>query len=473
MTIFMDKMRNDQLPVVLVHDKTENLLHFSDLLKQAGISPVVTLDDNRKVLPFLKENRVATVVLDLEMPFLEGRYLLGQIKQDHPQVPVIVAGWSDVEKAIECMRLGANDYIVRPVTIDRLLASLRRTLENVLLGIRFFPAMSALTLRTPGAFTNIVTASRKMLGLFKFIEVIADSPYPVLIQGETGVGKELVARAVHMAGGDNRPFISTNVAGLDDNMFSDTLFGHKKGAFTGAEIHRKGLISQAENGTLFLDEIGDLNMSSQVKLLRLIQEKEYYTLGDDHPKKTNARVICSTNHDLNKLVEKGTFRQDLYFRLNTHMIVVPPLRERREDIPPLLEHFLDESARAMKMRVPKVPPEVFTYFSTYDFPGNVRELQTMVVSAISRYHSGTLPLERLRKVVAARSISAPTGDTSSNGQSAEGFLATIPTLKQGEEFLIRKALEKAKGNQRVAASLLGITRQALNNRLVRGKKKKS
>ena len=188
-------------------------------------------------------------------------------------------------------------------------------------------------LSKPGAFAHLVTGSRKMLALFKYVEVVAASPFPALITGETGVGKELVARAIHLAGDPSRPFVAVNVAGLDDNMFSDTLFGHKKGAFTGAESNRDGLISQAQDGTLFLDEIGDLSPISQVKLLRLIQEKEYYPLGMDQAKKTNARIICSTNYDLKQRVEKGSFRNDLYFRLNTHVISVPPLRERKEDIP--------------------------------------------------------------------------------------------------------------------------------------------
>ncbi len=436
----------------------------------AGFSPVVTLDDNHKVLPFLKDNPVASIVLDIELPGLESRFLLGQIKQEHPQVPVIAVGESDIEKAIEYMRLGANDYIARPYEMERLFTSLRRALENVLLGVRFYPNMSALALRTPGAFTHIVTSSRKMLALFKYIEVIVDSPYPVLVTGETGVGKELIARSIHLAGGADRPFVAVNVAGLDDNMFSDTLFGHRKGAFTGADIHRDGLISNAENGILFLDEIGDLNQSSQVKLLRLIQEKEYFSLGYDQPKKTNARVICSTNRNLNELVEKGTFRQDLYFRLSPHMINVPPLRERRDDIPVLLSYFLEESARAMNKKAPSMTSEILSCLSHYNFPGNVRELQSIAVSFISSFHSGTFPMDALRQMVRSKSSHTHSENRNYNQWNADLFLETTTTLKHAEEQMIRNALKKANGNQRIAASLLGITRQALNNRIRRGKK---
>ncbi|MCJ7523762.1 MAG: sigma-54 dependent transcriptional regulator [Candidatus Aminicenantes bacterium] len=472
----MDESRNDQLPIVLVDDETQVLLLYSGLLKGAGIESVITLDDSRRVLPFLRENRAAAVLTDMNMPFLGGRELLVQIRQEFPEVPVIiVTGVDDIGTAVECMRLGASDYLVKPVEKSRLISSLQRTLEIA----RLQDQVSSLTrhllsegLRNPGAFAHLVSGSRKMLALFKYVEVVADSPYPALIVGETGVGKELVARALHLAGDPNRPFVGVNVAGLDDNMFSDTLFGHKKGAFTGAEAHRDGLISQAQDGTLFLDEIGDLNPTSQVKLLRLIQEKEYYPLGIDQPKKTNARVVCSTNHDLKKLVEKGSFRNDLYFRLNTHVVVVPPLRERKDDIPMLLGHFLEESAQALRKRIPTTPVELLALLSAYSFPGNVRELQTLVADAVSRHRAGVLSLESFRKAIGSGGLNATASGPDGTGLSAEAFLANVPTLKQAEEFLIGRALEQSRGNQGIAASLLGVSRQALNKRLVREKKKK-
>ena len=473
----MDETRNDQLPIVLVDDETQVLLLYSGLLKGAGLESVVSLDDSRRVLPFLRENQVMAVLTDMSMPFLGGRDLLAQIKQEFPEVPVIiVTGMDDIGTAVECMRLGASDYLVKPVEKSRLISSLQRTLEIA----RLQNQVSSLTrhllsegLRNPGAFAHLVSGSRKMLALFKYIEVVADSPYPALIIGETGVGKELIARALHLAGDPNRPFVGVNVAGLDDNMFSDTLFGHKKGAFTGAETHRDGLISQAQDGTLFLDEIGDLNPTSQVKLLRLIQEKEYYPLGIDQPKKTNARIVCSTNHDLKQLVEKGSFRNDLYFRLNTHVIAVPPLRERKDDIPMLLGHFLEESAQTLRKRIPTTPVELLALLSAYSFPGNVRELQTLVADAVSRHRAGVLSLESFRKVIGAGALHAAASGPDTSGLSAADYLANVPTLRQAEEFLIHRALEQAKGNQGIAASLLGVSRQALNKRLVREKKKKS
>jgi DNA-binding NtrC family response regulator len=473
----MEDNRDDRLPILLIDDETQILLLHSGMLKSAGIEPIVTLDDSRRVLPFLRENRVAAMLLDLSMPFVNGRDLLAQARQEFPEVPVLmVTGVDDIGMAVDCMRLGASDYLVKPVERSRLVSSLQRTLEIA----RLQGEVSSLTrhllgdgLRRPGAFAHLVTGSRKMLALFKYAEVVAASPYPALIVGETGVGKELVARAIHLAGDPERPFVAVNVAGLDDNMFSDTLFGHKKGAFTGAESPRDGLISQAQDGTLFLDEIGDLNPTSQVKLLRLIQEKEYYPLGLDQPKKSNARIICSTNHDLRQLVDKGVFRNDLYFRLNTHVIAVPPLRERKEDIPVLLGHFLAESARDLRKRTPTPPPELFALLAAYDFPGNVRELQTLVADAVSRHRAGILSMESFRGVVGADLRQRQTASDETTGQNAEAFLAGLPTLRHAEEFLVRRALEQAKGNQGIAAQLLGITRQALNKRLLREKRKKT
>ncbi len=370
----MDDTRNDQLPILLVDDETQVLLLYSSLLKSAGIEQVVTLDDSRRVLPFLRDHRVLAVLTDLNMPFLSGRDLLAQLRQEFPEVPVlIVTGVDDIGTAVECMRLGASDYLVKPVEKSRLVSSLQRTLEIA----RLQDQVSSLT-RSPARRTACAIpapsptwspAAAKCSPCSNMSRSSPTPPIPALIFGETGVGKELVARALHLAGDPDRPFIGVNVAGLDDNMFSDTLFGHKKGAFTGAETQRDGLISQAQDGTLFLDEIGDLNPTSQVKLLRLIQEKEYYPLGIDQPKKTNARIVCSTNHDLKQLVDKGSFRKDLYFRLNTHVITVPPLRERREDIPMLLGHFLEEAAQALRKRTPTPPPELLALLSAYEFPG--------------------------------------------------------------------------------------------------------
>ncbi|MBI4682405.1 MAG: sigma 54-interacting transcriptional regulator [Nitrospirae bacterium] len=322
-------------------------------------------------------------------------------------------------------------------------------------------------LENEAAFSSIITKSKKMRAIFQYIEAVAKSQKPVFITGETGVGKELVARSVHLASGLKGEYIAVNVAGLDDTMFSDTLFGHKKGAFTGADKDREGLIVRASGGTLLLDEIGDLNKSSQVKLLRLLEERIYYPLGSDTPEKSGARIIACSNQDIQEQIEKGSFRNDLYYRLCAHHIHIPPLRERLQDIPLLLDHFIRESAGTMNKKQPVLSPELITLLSNYQFPGNVRELQAMVHDAVAQYKSGKLSLDSFKGFIKQR---RPLPQTEAmpedeNSSSLKKIFGHFPSLKEMEDHIISEAMKCCDDNQGSAASLLGITRQALNQRL--------
>jgi len=472
----MSEINLNSLPILLVDDEVHILHSFSVMLKSAGIKNIVTIDDSRKVMPFLSENRAALVVLDLSMPYISGIEILTKITHDFPEIPVIiVTATNELATAVECMKSGAYDYLLKPVEKNRFLSAIKKTLEIGYLKKEVSSLKHYLLsddLKKESAFSHIVTTNKKMQAIFKYIEVISNSPFPVLITGETGVGKELVAKAIYLSGTGYNNFTAVNVAGLDDTMFSDTLFGHKKGAFTGAESFRDGLISQASGGLLFLDEIGDLNQQSQVKLLRLLQEKEYYQLGSDLPKKTDARVIVATNRDIKSLLQEEKIRKDLYFRLSAHHIHVPPLRERVDDIHFLVEHFLEKAANALNKKKPTPPPELVTLLSTYDFPGNVRELETLIYDAVSRHESGVLSLETFKNIIKmARERSGQNlPDLTPTTRGIDQLLKSFPTLKQAEMFLIERALERAKGNQGIAASILGITRQALNKRLIRKKK---
>lgn len=476
---------NDLIPggesphIILVDDEPRALLSFSTQLKATGLTNVTTIEDSRNVMPFLEThgNRVALVVLDLAMPFVLGQDLLVEIRQQYPEIPVIImTATSELETAVECMRNGAMDYLVKPVEKNRFLSSIRRVLEIRQLKqevSRLKKHLLSDTLANPEAFAHMVTRNTKMLTIFKYIEAIAGSPQPVVITGETGVGKELTARALHYCGRTGKEFVAVNVAGLDDTMFSDTLLGHRKGAFTGADESREGLIARAAGGTVFLDEIGDLNPQSQVKLLRLIQENEYYPLGSDVPVKTNAHIIVATNRDLQQLMEQGTFRRDLYFRLCSHLIRIPPLRERKDDIPLLLEHFLQKAARALDKNIPPAPPHLNALLSSYDFPGNLRELESLVYDAVSRHKSGILAIDSFKQVIGSQ-VPHP-GESAADQAALEGnqllekVFGKFPTLKEMEDQLIEQALEKSDGNQGVAAAFLGLTRQALNKRLNRRK----
>ncbi len=326
-------------------------------------------------------------------------------------------------------------------------------------------------LENEAAFASIITRSKKMHAIFQYIEAVAKSRKPVFITGETGAGKELIARSVHLASGLEGKHIAVNVAGLDDTMFSDTLFGHKKGAFTGADKDREGLIVRASGGTLLLDEIGDMSKSSQVKLLRLLEEEIYYPLGSDAPGKSNARIIACSNQDIEKQMEEGDFRNDLYYRLCAHHIHIPPLRERLQDIPLLLNHFVEEAAHTMKLSKPLLSPELVTLLSNYQFPGNVRELQAMVHDAVAQHKSGKLSLDSFKTYIQQKRA-LPQSNILSEDEHAsplKNMFGHFPSLKEMEDHLISEAMKSAGDNQASAASLLGITRQALNQRL---KKKK-
>jgi DNA-binding NtrC family response regulator len=315
----------------------------------------------------------------------------------------------------------------------------------------------------------MVTQNPTMQALFRYVEAIARSPQPVLITGETGTGKELMARAVHRLAAPRGDFVAVNVAGLDDQVFSDTLFGHTRGAFTGADRPREGLITRAEEGTLFLDEIGDLAAVSQVKLLRLLQEGTYYPLGADRPRQSRARVVVATNRDVVQDVHAGRFRKDLYYRLRAHHVQIPPLRARRDDLPLLVTHYLTKAATAFCKPVPTAPLPLYQLLNTYAFPGNVRELEAMVFDAVARHQGGSLALQAFKEAMEAgrRLLAGEQGSTPVLPSQGVWDADALPTLQEAENALIAAALRHAAGNQGVAAGLLGVSRQALNKRLRR------
>ncbi len=462
---------NTTFTILIVDDEQHILFSSESLLRFAGFREIRTLDDSRRVLSLLEKETIDLIVLDLFMPYVSGRELLTLLSRDYPHIPVIVMTAADeVDIAVDCMKGGAFDYLVKPVENARLVSCVKRALEISSLKNQVSQLREHLLsnrIENPGAFSALVSASPKMSAIFQYCEVIATSRQPVIIIGETGTGKELIAKAIHTASGLKGKFVPVNAAGLDDNMFSDTLFGHKKGAFTGADQARAGLIAQASGGTLFLDEIGDLHEVSQVKLLRLLQEQEYYQVGSDMPLVSDARVIVATNRDLRELTATGKFRNDLYFRLCTHQVQLPPLRQRSEDIPVLLDHFLEESAQELKKKKPSYPPELVTLLSLYDFPGNVREMKALIFDAVARHGSGVLSLERFREHIGTRSAQSSSASLPVKGvvDGLRQALDRLPTVREVEEYLVDEAMKLANGNQGIAASLLGFTRQTLNKRL--------
>jgi DNA-binding NtrC family response regulator len=452
-------------PILIIDDEPAVIDALSLTLRSHGIDNLAACTDSREVMAILRATEMELVLLDLGMPHLCGEELLVEIHQEMPQVPVIVVtGTDEVSNAVECMKAGAFDYMVKAVEESRLVSGIRRAMEIRKLSRdyrRLAEGVLSPHLAHPEAFSRLITRNGLMTSLFRVIESIARSDEPILITGETGTGKGLLAAAVHAASGREGPMVEVNVAGLDDAMFSDTLFGHRKGAYTGAVEARGGLITQAGGGTLFLDEIGDLSIQSQVKLLRLLDTGEYYPLGSDLPKRAAARAVVATNRNLAVLIGEGKFRKDLYYRLSTHELRVPPLRERMDDLPLLLEHFLDEACAKLGKKKPFVPPQLVELLATHDFPGNVRELRSLVHDSVSRQSSPTLSLADL-KVALRRETPPEPGESS---QPLVAFFAKLPTLDQAAELLIQEALKRARGNQSIAAGMLGITHQALNKRL--------
>lgn len=461
-------------PILIVDDEAAILLSVDTALQMAGLNNVMTCQDSRQVMNLLGSRQIEVLLLDLTMPHIDGRELLEQINQAFPEIPVIiVTGTVEVDTAVQCMKSGAFDYVVKPVEDERLVSAVHRAMafrelkrENLALKQHILSD----TLQQPEAFAEIITRDKKMLAIFQYVESIAQTSQPVLIRGETGVGKELIARALHALSGLKGHFVAVNVAGLDDSIFSDTLFGHAKGAFTGAESERRGLIERAAGGTLFLDEIGDLSPASQVKLLRLLQENEYFPIGRDDPKRTDCRIVASTNADLWERQKSGRFRKDLNFRLGTHRIYVPPLRERLTDLPLLIEHFLAQAAGALDKKKPTAPPELIRLLKTYAFPGNVRELKTLLFDAASRNKGDILSLDVFQAQVRRfRERAGGAIGTEENGpppgEEMIRFPEKLPTLKEAAALLVAEAMKRAGGNQTIAAGMLGITQQALSKRL--------
>jgi len=458
--------------VLLVDDEESFLRSLAIALERsARITNVLRESDSRKVMDILSAEDVGLVLLDLTMPHISGEQLLPMILEEHPDTAVIVvSGVNQLETAVGCMRAGAYDYYVKTDELSRIIGGVTRAVETV--ELRRVNSELRERFLGPGprdmeAFSSIITRDKAMLSILSYLEAVAKSPRPILITGESGTGKELAAATAHALSGTGGRLVSFNVAGLDDNMFSDTLFGHVKGAFTGAAENRPGLIEQAAGGTLFMDEVGDMSQASQIKLLRVLQDKQYYPLGSDRPKEFRARVIAATNRDLEAMRAEGTFRKDLFYRLSTHHVHLPPLRQRPGDIPLLVNHFLELAAGELGKKVPAVPAELYTLLGNYSFPGNIRELRAMIHDAMSVHESRMLSLAVFRRRIGH---GQRPGDASPVTENAVGLfesLETLPTLAEASERLIDEAMRRASGNQSIASRLLGISQPALSKRLKR------
>jgi two-component system response regulator AtoC len=354
-------------------------LHRTLELKGYDVLPVQSAEH---ALDTLKSEEFDVVLTDRRLPGMDGVELVRQVKAEHPDLAVVVmTAYGTIESAVEAMRLGAEDYLVKPFEVAELFLVIRRAIE-----FQELKAANRRTLRRNQerfTFSNILAKSAGMRAVFELVRSVVDLDTTVLIHGETGVGKELLARSIHFSGPRrDRPFAAVNCAAIPGELFESELFGSRKGAFTGATEHRRGLFQMANGGTLLLDEIGEMPPHLQSKLLRAIEEKKVTSVGADRPTDIDVRFIATTNKDLQAEVERGTFRRDLFYRLSVMPIRVPPLRERLEDIPLLAEHFLEQANRRSKKNVRAIAPESLQALVRYPWPGNVRELENVMERAV-------------------------------------------------------------------------------------------
>jgi len=439
---------------VLVVDDEENIrLVLRTLLKKHGYE-VEVADGGEAALAALDSFDPDVILSDVRMPRMGGIDLLGALKaKQHPATVIVMSAYGNVDLAIEAMKAGAYDYVSKPFKPDEIVLALRKAEEREALR-RENRALKE-QLQKDNQFESILAKSREMLDIFRTVAKIADYKTTVLITGESGTGKELVARAIHARSSRGAgPFVAINCGAIPENLLESELFGHKKGAFTDANADRRGLFEEATGGTLFLDEIGELPLSLQVKLLRVLQEDTIRRLGDPKDIKVDVRIIAATHRDLTADVKAGRFREDLFYRINVLAIPIPPLRSRREDVNLLIDHFVTRNNARLGTSIRGVAPEARKLLLEYSWPGNVRELENtieraMVLAESDVLATGDLP-ERIREALDPVQV-----------QLASGELSVKKTTAAIEQILIRRALQKTKGNRTRAAEVLEISHRAL------------
>ncbi len=416
---------------------------------------IVEVDDGDQVIPFLEQEYSDLILLDMKMARMDGLATLKALQQTvYSSIPVIVlTAFSSVETAVKAMREGAYDYVAKPIDLEELRLVIDKALgfqeikeENDRLKRRLDKRFS---------FGNMIGSSSAMEELFATLELVAPSDATVLITGESGTGKELVSSALHQQSRRHRfAFVKVNCAALNENLLESELFGHEAGAFTGAVSQRKGRFEQADKGTLFLDEIGDMSLPTQAKILRVLQEGEFDRLGGSETIKVDVRLLAATHRNLPQMIEEGTFRQDLFFRLSVVPVELPPLRERRKDIPDLLTLFLDRYAEKNRKDIKGFHPEVLRVFLSYDWPGNIRELENTVERAVILCPGEQITVRELPSQL------FPEGSVDEKVQAS-----TPLTLRDMEREMIRATLAQNRGNRSRTAKILGVARQTLLNKL--------
>jgi len=462
---------------ILIVDDDLTLCHFiTKALSQKGYQ-VIPCHSGREALDVVRGQETDLILLDNKLPDRNGLEILKEIKRDHPKVSVIImTAFGTTGTAIEAMRLGAFDYILKPFELDEISELVAKGLEAHKLMKRAvaIPAISEYKEDSD----QIIGKSKVMQEVYKLIGQVAESDVTVLIRGESGTGKELVARAIYQhSRRKDRPFLAINCAAIPETLLESELFGYERGAFTGANKRRIGKFEQCDKGTILLDEIGDMSLSTQAKILRVLQEGEFERIGGNETVKVDVRVLTSTNRKLEELIKQGTFREDLYYRLKIMSLTLPPLREHKEDIKELAEYFFHLYNRQLGTNVSHIDPSMFEKLVSYSWPGNVRELANTINRSLILCKGEVMDAEDIIFDVEGEATSFANEEELEN--TLVKMLAPLFTdilrlwgrglhsnlLEKIEKFIIQKALIETKGNQVQAAKLLGISRNTLRNRI--------
>jgi two-component system, NtrC family, response regulator PilR len=451
-------------PRILVVDDEESIREFLNIMLKKEGYDVTCVEDGQKADDILKKKSFELIISDLQMPHVTGMELLKIVKENYPNTLfMLITAFGTTETAVEAMKMGAYDYITKPFKLDEVRINISNALRSKTLEVENIVLKRELTKEY--SFQNLVGNSPAMHQVYDLVKRVSDTPTNVLITGESGTGKEMVAKAIHYNGIlKEKPFITVNCGAIPESLMESEMFGHKKGSFTGAIADKPGLFEAADTGTLFLDEVGELPLTIQVKLLRAIQERIIRRVGSNDDTQVTVRIIAATNRDLEQMVQEGSFRQDLYYRLNVIQIRTPALRERREDVPVLAKFFLKKYNDRLNKTISGISQEALAVLKGYDYPGNVRELENIIERTVALEAGASILPESLPPFV--KTSSGRREMVSSEGiEITEDGVDLDKIIGQIEKELIVKAIHAANGVKKRAAKLLGITFRSMRYRV--------
>jgi two-component system response regulator PilR (NtrC family) len=448
---------------ILVVDDEDSIREFLEIMLKKENYEVTTAEDGLKAKEILAKKSFDMVISDMQMPNMTGIELLKHVKESYPDIVfMIITAFGTTESAVDAMKMGAYDYVTKPFKIDEVRLNIANALrsKNLETEVRILKK----ELVKEYSFQNMIGNSPAMHAIFDLIKRVSQAPTNVLITGESGTGKEVVAKAIHYNGPlKDKPFVTINCGAIPENLMESEMFGHKKGSFTGAITDKVGLFEVADNGTLFLDEVGELPLTIQVKLLRAIQERIIRRVGATDDMKVDVRIIAATNRNLEDMVAKGTFRQDLFYRLNVINIKTPSLRERQDDIPLLANHFLQKYNEKLNKSIASISTEAMNILKGYSYPGNVRELENMIERTVALESGSTILPESLPPMV--NTSSGRKMASSNEIEIGESGLDLDKVMGQIEKELLVKAIHTAGGVKKKAAKLLNISFRSMRYRV--------